>query len=84
MRRRVCWPGRPCGIDSSDETMNPSGSPDGFIPDFRKPGFTCLPHCGKFNENNGLNAFARLASTLQYKRHGHPRPNYYSKQGDNR
>jgi hypothetical protein len=60
--------------------MRSSGSPDGRIPDFRKPGFPCLPHYGKCNKNNDLRAPAPLASTLQYKRHGRPRPDNYSKE----
>lgn len=84
MRRRACSRAAPSTIDSSDETMHPSGSPDGYFPEIRNTGFPCLPHYGKYNENNGLRGSGNLASTLRYKAHGHPRPNYYSKQGDNR
>ncbi|CAN0623736.1 protein of unknown function [Burkholderia multivorans] len=52
--------------------MRASGLPDARFPDFRKAGFLCLSYCGKYNKNNGLAAFLCLASTLQYKRHGHP------------
>ncbi len=72
MRRRACWPVKPCSIDSSDETIAPSGSPDGYFPEIRNPGFPCLPHYEKYNENNGLRGSGNLASTLQYEKHGHP------------
>ena len=72
----------PCSIDSSDEGIRPiAGRIFSRNPETR---ISLLPHYEKYNEYKGLTGFRNLALTLQYKAHGPPRPNYYSKQGDNR
>ena len=66
--------------------MNEGIRPDRRTDIFQKSGNPdfASTHYEKYNEYKGLTGFRNLALTLQYKAHGPPRPNYYSKQGDNR